>query len=300
MKEEFERLKKKYLKSYLIKSIIYALSFSIVLTFILFIIFYLLKINLHILIYIAFFIILGFVSSYFLIKVKCPSDNEIAKIIDKKYELKEQVQTMITFEKDDNQIVDKLKKETEKSLGKFEGKELAFKFTASICFSLFFALVSLSTMIIIYPKAIDQISSSSGSSSESMSSSQVSESLEETNSNTESMTMSNESATDNSNSNEQSTESQTDSLESSDTLSVESVESSSNSSSMEGGDGSIEYAGNDKVFTVNGYGEYGTVIDDYYDKTQGFEESDVSDALAEYFASLYSKNKKEKVNGKRN
>lgn len=156
MNNEFERLKKEYLKNKKIKHVIYSITLGVLLTFILFL-------SLHFNKFVLFTVLISGVFYLLFEKFNTPSDEEIAKYIDKKFELKEQVQTMIVFQKDENQITSKLKENTNVNLKRISSSEVGFKISLLNSMCVVLALICLTSMVVVSPKAKENTDSNSSS-----------------------------------------------------------------------------------------------------------------------------------------
>lgn len=137
MNENFEKFKKKILKEHLIKSIIYGCSASASLVSCASILFKLISVHIHFVIYIVFSGLLAILFAYLINKKFKPSDESIAKRIDKQFSLNEQVQTMIQYKDQDELLINKQREHTENELKNISVKKLPMKFA----FVMFFAII---------------------------------------------------------------------------------------------------------------------------------------------------------------
>ncbi|MCH5180511.1 MAG: hypothetical protein J1F32_04815 [Erysipelotrichales bacterium] len=129
MNEEFNKFKSKVLKEHLIKCIIMGVSLSAIVIALLAIIFKRIPLHVHFLIYILLSIVLAAGLTFMLYKLLMPTDEKIAKRLDKTFALKEKVQTMVV-NKDKtryNPILKMQKEDAEKSLSEISPKSLPFK-----------------------------------------------------------------------------------------------------------------------------------------------------------------------------
>lgn len=129
MNEEFNKFKSKVKKEHLVKSIIIGASLSAIVIALLAIIFKRIPLNVHFLIYILLSIVLAAGLTFMLYKLLMPTDEKIAKRLDKTFALKEKVQTMVV-NKDKtryNPILKMQKEDAEKSLSEISPKNLPFK-----------------------------------------------------------------------------------------------------------------------------------------------------------------------------
>lgn len=137
MNENFEKFKKKILREHLIKSIIYGCSASIALVSCTSILFKLISVHIHFAIYIVIGVLLAGIFTYLINKRFKPSDESIAKRIDKHFSLNEQVQTMIQYKDQDDLLINKQREHTENELKNISVKKLPMKFA----FVMFFAII---------------------------------------------------------------------------------------------------------------------------------------------------------------
>lgn len=287
---EFERFKKRVIKEHKIKSFLIGFSCSLIITALIFIIFKRIPINLHFIIYLFIFIFLELLITFVIYHNFMPSDFKIAKRLDDTFLLKEKVQTMIVYQNNDNQILKAQKDDTESSLKNISSKKLPIKLSVtSILFTILALIIFTSSLIIPTKAAITSSSSSNNSSITSKS--DVTSDTSENNTQVESSELGNGSD-DNSQGENESLQSESNSNVNSDTLSFNSIESNSSNNSVSG-DGETIYAGDDNVFTDEGFKEYGEVIDSFYSNildtiSDGNTDSEISDIILKYFDDLYN------------
>lgn len=149
MNEEFNKFKKKILKEHLAKCLIMAISLSAIIVALLFIMFKRIPLDLHFTLYILMFILLSAGSTWLLYKNRMPSDESIAKRLDKTYALNEKIQTMVVCSSEENEILKMQKEDAENSLKNANPKNLSLKLSFINYLALLIAVIFVSTSFFV-------------------------------------------------------------------------------------------------------------------------------------------------------